>query len=156
MHKCGNNRYVEVKKLDRVIIECRKVVGGKAEGEALISVEPISFLGSVNTDTGEIVEKGHALEGQNIKDKIFVFPHGKGSTASSYAIYRMAKLGTAPAAIINTKTEPIIAMGALVGKIPLVDKPNISLFGTVQNGDHLIINADEGTIEILGMSHRIS
>jgi predicted aconitase with swiveling domain len=133
-------------------VKCRGVVGGRAKGEALVSVEPISFLGSVNNDTGEIVEKGHVLKGQNIKGKILVFPHGKGSTASSYAIYRMAKLGTAPAAIINTKTEPIIAMGALVGRIPLVDKPDIDIFGMVKNGDQLIVNADECTIEILRRS----
>ena len=65
----------------KIMLRGRKVIGGLAEGEAVVTKEPVSFLGGVNPDKGVVVERGHELEGQSITGKIFVFPHGKGSTA---------------------------------------------------------------------------
>jgi len=64
----------------KIVLRGRKVIGGAAEGEAVVTKEPVSFLGGVNPDKGVVVERGHELEGQSITGKIFVFPHGKGST----------------------------------------------------------------------------
>ena len=69
---------------------------GKAQGYALVSSSPISFLGSIDVKTGMVVEKGHELEGISIKGKVLVFPGGKGSTVGSYAIYQLKKNGAAP------------------------------------------------------------
>ncbi|MFC1799045.1 aconitase X swivel domain-containing protein, partial [Thermodesulfobacteriota bacterium] len=52
----------------------KKVVKGTAEGEAIVSQEPISFLGGVNPQTGLVVEKNHELEGCCITRKVLVFP----------------------------------------------------------------------------------
>jgi phosphomecalonate degydratase small subunit len=106
----------------KIVLRGRKVIGGLAEGEAVVTKEPVSFLGGVNPDKGVVVERGHELEGQSITGKIFVFPHGKGSTAGPYVIYAMAKRKTAPVAMINVEAEPIIAMGAAMGNIPLMDR----------------------------------
>ena len=43
---------------------------GKVEGEAIVSREPIGFFGGVDPNTGVVIEKGHSLEGENIKGKI--------------------------------------------------------------------------------------
>jgi len=78
---------------------------GSANGEALVTSQPISFLGSVDPMTGIVVEKGHELSGKSIKGKVLVFPSGKGSTVGSYVIYQLKKNGVAPSAMINIKTE---------------------------------------------------
>ena len=77
-----------------MILKGRKVVGGNVEGVALVSVEPVSFYGGVDPDTGCITEPGHCCCGENITGKVFVFPTGKGSTVGSYVMYRMKKIGT--------------------------------------------------------------
>jgi predicted aconitase with swiveling domain len=104
-------------------ITARTISRGKATGEALISKEPIGFLGGVDPETGDVIEKGHELEGKNIAGKVLIFPNGKGSTVGSYVMLQLAKNGKAPAAIINISAEPIIAVGAIISKIPMVDKP---------------------------------
>ena len=104
----------------------RIISKGKAEGEALVTSQPISFYGGVDPNTGIVIEKGHELEGQNVKGKILVFPQGKGSTVGSYTLYRMKKNGTAPAGMINKECETIIAVGAIISEIPCVDKINIT------------------------------
>ena len=104
----------------------RTIFEGKAEGLALVSLTPMSFYGGVNPDTGEVVELGNELRGRSVKDRILVFPHGKGSTVGSYIMYRLAKNGVAPRAIVNAKCETIVAVGAIISEIPCVDMIDIS------------------------------
>jgi hypothetical protein len=127
----------------------RRVVGGYAEGEAIVSSEPVSFFGGIDPETGIVVERGHALEGECITGKVFVFPSGKGSTVGSYVIYRMKKLGTAPAAVINRETEEIIATGCVMSGIPLVDKLDRDPLKTLKDGAFLRVRADEGVVEVV-------
>jgi len=132
----------------KIMLRGRKVIGGSAEGEAVVTKEPVSFLGGVNPDKGVVVERGHELEGQSITGKIFVFPHGKGSTAGPYIIYAMAKRKTAPVAMINVEAEPIIAVGAAMGNIPLVDRLDKNPLEVIATGDHVKIDGDQGIVEI--------
>ena len=135
---------VEVK----IILRGRKIIGGVAEGEAVVTRQPISFLGGVNPDKGQVVERGHELEGQNITGKIFIFTHGKGSTAGPYIIYAMAKRKTAPSGMINLEAEPIIAVGAAMGNIPLVDRLDKNPLEVISSGDRVKIDGDQGTVEV--------
>jgi len=132
-----------------MILYGRKVKGGTAEGETLVSTEPVSFYGGVDPSSGCVIEPGHCCCGENISGKVFVFPTGKGSTVGSYVIYRMKKLGTAPVAIINVETEAILATGCVISDIPLVDKLNQDPIEVIKNGMYVRVNADEGLVEIV-------
>jgi uncharacterized protein len=122
----------------------RVIYKGKAEGEALVTEMPISFYGGVDPNTGEVIEKGHQLNGQSVKGKILVFPQGKGSTVGSYTLYRMKKNGVAPAGMINKECETIIAVGAIISEIPCVDKVDTS---KIKTGDKIVIEND--TVNLL-------
>ncbi|MFQ6053276.1 MAG: DUF126 domain-containing protein [Candidatus Bathyarchaeia archaeon] len=130
-------------------LQGRRVVGGHAEGEALVSVDPVSFYGGVDPETGVVVEPGHAVEGERITGKVFIFPTGKGSTVGSYVIYRMKKLWTAPAAIVNNETESIIATGCVLAGIPLVDRLESDPLRLVETGMRVKVDADQGLIEVV-------
>jgi uncharacterized protein len=121
-------------------LEGRIIYKGKAEGQALVTTQPISFYGGVDPNTGIVLEKGHELQGQSVKNKILVFPQGKGSTVGSYTLYRMKKNGTAPAGIINKECETIIAVGAIISEIPCIDKIDIS---KIKTGDKIQIDNDK-------------
>lgn len=130
-----------------MILRGRKIVGGQAEGEALVSVDPVSFYGGVDPETGVVTERGHAVEGECVTGRVFVFPTGKGSTVGSYVIYRMKKLGTAPAAIVNLETEAILATGCVISGIPLVDRIGEGALGSLSSGMRLRVDGDEGILE---------
>jgi len=123
----------------------RMISPGRARGEALVSREPIGFYGGVDPKTGIVIEKGHELEGKCVKDKILVFPQGKGSTVGPYVIYGLKKNGVAPAAIVNRETETIVATGVILAGIPCVDKIDI---GKINTGDKLRVDADNATVEV--------
>ncbi|TGC10911.1 DUF126 domain-containing protein [Methanolobus halotolerans] len=128
-------------------IKCRSISRGTAEGEVLLTHDPISFLGNVDPNTGTIVETEHELYGQCIKDRVLVFPHGKGSTVGSYVLYQLIKNDVAPAAMINTESEPIVAVGAIISGIPLVDKMEKDPFDILKNGDHVKVDGSTGCVE---------
>jgi predicted aconitase with swiveling domain len=124
----------------------RKISSGYASGEVLVSSMGISFYGGIDPETGQVVEKGHDLEGETICGKILVFPTGKGSTVGSYTLYRLKKAGKAPAAIINSETETITAVGCIISDIPCVDHIPIEKIGM---GSRVIVNGENGIVEIL-------
>lgn len=127
----------------------RTISRGCAKGEVLLSRDPISFLGSIDPKTGVVIEEKHILAGKSIKGKVLVFPHGKGSTVGSYVMYQLKKNEVAPAAIINLETEPIVAVGAIISKIPLVDMLEKNPYDFLKNGDLVLVNGNEGFVELI-------
>lgn len=128
---------------DRIRLQGRVIRAGQAEGRALVSPEPIGFLGGVDPESGVVVDPNHPLEGQSIAGRVLVFPTGKGSTVGSYTILRLARSGIAPAAMINAESEAIVAVGAIIADIPMVDQVPINL---IQDGAWVVV--DDGLVEI--------
>lgn len=128
-------------------ISCHRVSSGKASGPALVSKEPISFLGTVDPDTGKVVDPKHQLFGRGVSGKVLIFPGGKGSTVGSYVIYQLAKRGVAPAAMINIRSEPIVAVGAIISGIPLVDGVSEEIL-SLEDGLLVTVDADGERVRI--------
>ena len=125
----------------------RLIYAGEAEGQALVSAQAISFFGGVDPDSGVVVERGHALEGQSVAGRVLVFPTGKGSTVGSYTLYRLKHNGMAPAAIVNAECETITAVGCIIAEIPCVDQVEIGRIVTGQwvrvDGNNVTFGAGE-------------
>lgn len=124
----------------------RSIARGSGSGPLLKSPSPISFLSGVDPKTGIIVEKGHPLNGKSIAGRVLAFPYGKGSTVGSYVLYALSRNGHAPAAIINAEAEAIIATGAIIGQIPMVDRTDLPL-DRLSDGVRVTVNGDLGEIE---------
>jgi predicted aconitase with swiveling domain len=128
-------------------IRCHKVASGYARGPALVTKEPISFLGNVDPATGVVVDPAHELFGISVAGTVLIFPGGKGSTVGSYVIYQLKKRDLAPAAMINIRSEPIVAVGAIISGIPLVDRVPEEILEL--ESDALVeVDADRGCITI--------
>lgn len=136
----------------KIVLKGRRVSRGKGEGEALVTKDNIGFNFGVDPQTGKIVERGHELEGKCIAGKILVFPTGKGSTGGSFLIYQLALLGKAPKAIINVETDTVVAVGAIMAGIPLVDRLDKNPLEVIETGDYVKVDADEGLVEVIKRS----
>ena len=127
------------------MIKCRTIFQGKGTGKALVSNVPISFFGGVDPNTGVIIERGHPLFGKSIKGKVLIFPTGKGSTVGSYILLQLSKNGKSPAAIVCKEAEAIVAVGAIIGEIPMVDNPDVFDF---TNGQQITVDGFNDAIVI--------
>ena len=131
-------------------IKGRSISKGIAKGKVLISKQKISFLGAVDPVTGIIVDKSLDIYGKNITNRILIFPGGKGSTVGSYVIYQLKKHGKSPCAMINRRSDTIVAVGAIIAEIPVVDSLEIDLIEAEQIKDDMevFVNGTEGYIEL--------
>ena len=132
-----------------IVIRGRKVVGGKAAGEALVTRQTISGWGGVNAMKGEVIESRHELRGVSFAGKVLVFPGAKGSSGWS-AYFHMTRLnGVQPAAMIFTRMTTKIALGAVVTRVPAVTDLDRDPLLVIETGDWVTVDADAGTVTVI-------
>jgi len=134
------------------MIAGRAVVEGVAEGEALVTSEPLSFWGGFDFKTGDIIDRHHPLVGVRAAGRILAVPFSKGSSTTTAVLLEAVRAGTAPAAIVTTGVDPFFALASIVagemyGKSFPVIALDASDFARLSTGQRLIIAAD-GAIRI--------
>ncbi len=138
----------EADKVTKIVLRGRKVVGGCAEGEALVTRDTISGWGGINEREGTVIERRHELRGVSFKDKVLVFPGAKGSSGWS-AYFHMTRLnGVAPKAMIFNKMTTKVALGAVVTHAPAVTELDQDPLKVIETGDWVKVDADNGLVEI--------
>jgi predicted aconitase with swiveling domain len=126
-------------------LPARRIAPGQAEGTALVSATPFSFVGGVDPATGTIQDEASGARGESLAGRVFAFPMGKGSTVGSYVLYGLSKRGIGPAALINERAEGIVAIGAILGGMPMVDTVDV---GALLSGDRVRVDADAGLVNL--------
>ena len=125
------------------VVECKCIVKGFADGEALISDTPINFLTMIDAENGEIKDLNHNLYGKTLKDKIFVFPHSVGSSVGAYILYNLKKKSSGPLAIIcSNRMDIVTASGCAISNIPAVQLEHNYIPQVIRNSRRLTVDGD--------------
>jgi predicted aconitase with swiveling domain len=132
----------------------RTVVPGYAEGEALVTREPISGWGGIDPAQGRIIESRHELNGLCFTGKVLVFPSAKGSSGWSSFFQATRLLGTAPVAMIVASLSTKSALGAVVTRVPAVTDLDQDPCELIRTGDWVRVDATHGLIEVKPASER--
>lgn len=138
--------------MDIVLKACR-VVPGRAAGAVLRSDGPISFWGGVDPASGRVIDPRSDLRGRSVVGRVLAFPVGKGSSTGSLIMLELARVGLAPAAIVNVRSEPILATGPIVVRhfydlaIPVVTLAAAD-FARLRDGLHARVDADAGEVVV--------
>ena len=131
-----------------IVLHGRKVVGGVAEGEALVTRQTISGWGGVNAMTGTIIETRHELRGVSFKDKVLVCPGAKGSSGWSSVFHQARLAGVGPKAMIFNEMTTKIALGCVVMRVPSITELDRDPLELIETGDWVRVDADRGVVEI--------
>lgn len=138
-----------------ILLHGRKIVGGSAQGEALVTRQTISGWGGIDPKTGTIIELRHELRGKSFKDKILVFPGAKGSSGWS-AFFHMARInGAAPKGFLFNKMSTKIALGLVVTRAPAVSDFDRDPLTVIETGDWVEIDADQGIVKVTKQAERL-
>jgi predicted aconitase with swiveling domain len=131
------------------VIQARALVAGLAEGPALVSPDPISFLGDVAITSGEIVAPDSRVKGRRMGGTVLVFPGSMGSAGAWRFLYQLFKHGTHPVALVAcTLPDPSVVQGAILSGIPVVCEPGEDVLATIADGDLLQVDGAAGTITV--------
>ncbi len=131
-----------------IIPGCRKIVGGEGKGPAVVTIQPINFLAMVDPKLGQITDPKHELHDVPLSGTVLVFPFAVGSSVGAYVIYSMREYGTAPSAIVCSRTDITTASGCAIANIPLVDLPGGMSVAEVKRGSILSVDTDSGRITV--------
>ena len=128
---------------DRVIAG-RPIVAGRAEGDALVTHESLSFWGGYDFHTGEIIDKHHPLAGVRAAGRILAVPFSKGSSTTTAVLLEAVRAGTAPAAILTTGVDSFFALASIVADVMYgASFPVIALeaddFATLETGMRVFV-----------------
>ena len=123
---------------------------GTAVGQALVLAEPLSLWGGLNPETGEIIDRRHPQAGHVVTNRVLVLPSGRGSSSASSILLEAVQQGNAPAAIITSEADGILALGAAVAREMYNQAPPILVlsphdYTQIQTGQQVEIQAD-GTV----------
>jgi predicted aconitase with swiveling domain len=131
--------------------EARTLVAGRAEGEALVLDEPLSFWGGLDPQTGDIIDVRHPQRGANVTGRVLVLSSGRGSSSSSSVLAEAIRAGTAPAAIVLGEADPILALGAIVARelYGIVTPVVVATGPTIQTGCYVVVDAEAGRARIV-------
>lgn len=131
-----------------LVLRGRKVVGGVAEGEALVTTERISGWGGIDPRTGSVIETRHPLRGVSFAGKVLVFPGAKGSSGWSNQFHMTRLMGTAPAAMLFNEMTTKIALGAVVTRAPSLTDFDQDPLQLICTGDWVRVDAERGIVEV--------
>jgi predicted aconitase with swiveling domain len=135
--------------MNRVILHGRKVHGGSAEGEALVTRSALGGFGCFDFDTGLVIDLNHEWYGQSVKGKVLVFATASGSSAWTIAHQALRFAEVAPAAYVVRENNPQTALGSVVARVPCVADFDRDPAEVIGNGDWVRVDAEQGIVEVI-------
>ena len=121
------------------------IVKGKAKGIILKSNDPINFLGAVDKKSGIIHDKKYDIFNKSIKNSVFVFPHGIGSSVGAYTIFSLKSNNSAPVAMICQKSDLTVASGCALANIPMIVISSDE-FNSIEDGKEIQVDTESENI----------
>jgi predicted aconitase with swiveling domain len=125
----------------------RVLAAGRATGQALVLDEPLSLWGGMDPQTGELIDARHPQHGAQLAGRVVVMPAVRGSSSSSSVLAEAVRTGNAPAAIVLSEPDLILAVGAAVaGELYGVRVPVVVLspweLATIPDGTSVRLEQD--------------
>lgn len=135
------------------------VVGGQADGTALVTRQPINFSAAFSKPANllpghrsQIQDRHHELFGYKIKGKILVFPAAIGSTYTGMMLLNLMASKEAPIGMIVQTADSLLVSGSILAAVwykagvPIIAYSPETLFDHVQTGCQVTMDGHSGEI----------
>ncbi len=130
-------------------LRCHVGIGPVVTGEALVADDNFSARYDLDRIKGVFSRPQHALAGQSYKDKILVLNTAKGGVASAWMLHEMMSRGIAPKAILFNRTNSILAQGAALAEMAMVDRfEDGDVTRLISTGDTVTVYPADGRVVV--------
>src|ERR1700683_4986797 len=97
---------------DGSLLMAGELILGQATSRALLRLtDPVSFWGGVDEKTGQIIDQHHPQYKVCLAGTALLMGAARGSSSSSSTLLECVRLGTAPATLLLTERDTILAVG---------------------------------------------
>ena len=128
-------------------LKCPIGIGDTVTGEALVADDNFSARYDLDRIKGIFSRPQHALAGKSYVDKILVLNTAKGGVASAWMLYEMKSRGLAPKAILFNAANTILAQGAALANMAMVDRfADGDVTQLIKTGEMVTVNPSEGLV----------
>ena len=132
------------------IFACHTGIGPIVTGKALVAADNFSARYDLDRIKGVFSRPQHLLFGQSYTDKILVLNTAKGGVATAWMLHEMVARGVAPKALVLNSANTILAQGAAMANMTLVDRfVDGDITKLIKTGQLLTVNPQAGHIQIV-------
>jgi predicted aconitase with swiveling domain len=132
-----------------IVLHCHKGIGPAVTGTALVARDNFSARYDLDRKGGVFSRPGHALAGQSYDGRILVLDQAKGGVATAWMLHDMQERRIVPLALLFNRVNPIMAQGAALAGVALVDRFAGDVTDLIRSGDRLRVDPAAGMVEIL-------
>jgi predicted aconitase with swiveling domain len=132
-----------------ITLKCHPGIGPAVTGTALVARDNFSARYDLDRKRGVFSRPSHALVGQSYNGKILVLDTAKGGVATAWMLHEMKARGIVPLALVFNRVNPILAQGAALGEVTMVDRFDGDVTDLICTGDQVRIDPAAGIVEIL-------
>ena len=127
----------------------RHAVGERVRGEALVARDGFSARYDLDRLNGTFSRPAHKLAGQSYVGKVLVLDAAKGGVATAWMLHEMASRGVVPPALVLNSVNPIMAQGAVFGRVTLLAGFEGDITSLVPNGAPIELDPVTRTLRVL-------
>jgi len=128
-------------------LKCHVGIGHEVKGVALVANDNFSARYDLDRIKGVFSRPQHKLYSKSYKDVILVLNTAKGGVATAWMLYEMTSRKIAPKAILFNSVNTILAQGAALAEMTMVDRfEDGDVTKLIKTGDLLIVCPDEGKV----------
>ncbi|HWI39410.1 MAG TPA: DUF126 domain-containing protein [Burkholderiales bacterium] len=127
----------------------RHAVGERVRGEALVARDGFSARYDLDRINGTFSRPAHKLAGRSYVGKVLVLDAAKGGVATAWMLHEMASRGVVPLALVLNSVNPIMAQGAVFGRVPLLAGFDGDITSLVPDGATLELDPATRTLRVL-------
>ncbi|MDD4614700.1 MAG: DUF126 domain-containing protein, partial [Caldisericia bacterium] len=113
-------------------------------GTCIICPHSFSFLGDIDSSSGEIIKSDSPCKHMKIENSILAFYSSKGSSSGCVILSSLAQRNKGPLAIITLHSADYnLVEGAFLGDIPFVSEINPTFFQNIRTGMTVTIRQND-------------
>lgn len=135
-----------------LVIKGTAGIGPKVTGKALVARDGFSARYDLDRERGIFSRPTHKLAGQSYVGRILVLDIAKGGVASAWMLHAMAENNKSPLALLLNRANPVMAQGAALANLPLIDRFECDITAEITTGDLLEVDPQNATVTLLELA----
>jgi predicted aconitase with swiveling domain len=129
-------------------IQGHRGLGPPVRGEALAAEDGFSARYDLDRLKGVFSRPAHKLYGEGYVGRVLVLDKAKGGVATAWMLHEMAARGMAPLALLLNHANPVMAQGAALAGICLIDRFEEDVTRAIRSGDEVEADPQSGRVRV--------
>ena len=131
-----------------VLLRGHRGIGTPVRGKAMVAADGFSARYDLDRIRGVFSRPAHTLFGQSYVGRVLVLDMAKGGVATSWMLAEMVAMGKAPLALLLNHANPVMAQGAALAGVALIDRFEVDITTAIRTGEEVEVDPAKGEVRV--------